>query len=103
MMQRCHCQSQRWLLQRRARDHFLQASICPQSVLGLAVPEVLCFSNSSVLSGGKKEELLPLFIFLGGFNYETPQGFTSALGSILKEVASGVTILPALFLFSLVN
>ena len=54
-------------------------------------------------SGGKKEELLPLFIFLGGFNCEIPQGFTSALGSILKDVASGVAILPSLFLFSLVN
>ena len=54
-------------------------------------------------SGGKKEELLPLFIFLGGLNCEAPQGFTSVLGSILKEVASGVAILPSLFLFSLEN
>ena len=51
MMQRCHRESQRWMLQRRARDYFLQVSICPQSVPGLAVPEVLCFSNLSVLSG----------------------------------------------------
>lgn len=27
--------------------------------------------------------------FLGGFNWESLQSFTSALGSVLKEVASG--------------
>ena len=50
-MQRCHRESQRWMLQRRARDYFLQVSICPQSVPGLAVPEILCFYNLTVLSG----------------------------------------------------
>lgn len=59
------------------------------------------FSNLNVVNGSKKEELLPSFSFLGGFNCETPWSFTSVLGSILKEVASGMAILPALFLFSL--
>lgn len=40
-------------------------------------------------SGGQKEELLPWFRFLSGFHCGAPQSFTSALGSILKEVASG--------------
>ena len=43
MTQRCHCKPQRWMLKRQACDYFLQTSVCPQSVLGLAVQKSFGF------------------------------------------------------------